>query len=351
MSFQTLDQSRRPRSAIALALVSSILAGCGSGASPSPLITAGPTDGPSPAPSASRTPRPAPTATPLPSYVVAVVGVGAGPGYAELAFGSVWVGNHQGNSISRIDPATNAVVATIPVPGEPTGVTAAFDAIWTYTPIDRLLKRIDPATNAIAATVALDDEGGSITGVQALAGSIWFAGDSGLVRRIDPVALTPLSSLDMASDCAGSLAVAAGLLWHAPLCGGSSVAIIDPAGAAGPTVKSTVAVPGANAVWSGLDAVWVSSVDGGITKIDPATGAVLASGSAGLRAEQLRTGLDAVWVRVDGMTLARMDPATVQVTATYGLPPSPIPGGGIAIGDDAVWAVNFGQATVWRIEP
>ncbi|HEX5147860.1 MAG TPA: hypothetical protein VFW02_02180 [Candidatus Limnocylindrales bacterium] len=283
--------------------------------------------------------------------MVAVVGVGAGPGYAEVAFGSVWVGNHQGNSISRIDPVTNAVVATISVPGEPTGVTAAFDAIWTYTPLDRLLKRVDPATNAVVATGALEDEGGSITGVQALAGSIWFAGDSGHVRRIDPVAMTVLSSLDMTNDCAGSLATAAALLWYASLCGGSGVAIIDPATAAGPTVKSTVAVPGANAVWSGLDAVWVSSVDGGITKIDPATGAVIASGTAGPRAEQLRTGMGAVWVRVDGRTLVRMDPATVQVTATYVLPPSPIPGGGIAIGDDAVWAVNFGQATVWRIKP
>lgn len=345
---------RPAQASIGAVLVVAVVAGCGT-AGDSPLAT-GPTDAPTDGPTASTpvatgTPRPRPTPTPLPDYVVAVIDVDAGPGYADVAFGSVWVGNHQGNSISRIDPATNAVVATISVPGEPTGVTAAFDAIWTYTPLDRLLKRVDPATNAVAATGALDDEGGSITGVQSLAGSIWFAGDSGRIRRIDAEAMTELSSLDMAVDCAGSLTVAAGLLWYAPLCGGSGVAIVDPAGAAGPTVRSTVAVPGANAVWSGLDAVWVSSVDGAITKIDPATGAVVASGTAGLRAEQLRTGMGAVWVRVDGMTLARMDPATVQVTATYALPPSPIPGGGIAIGEDAVWAVNFGQATVWRIEP
>jgi YVTN family beta-propeller protein len=338
----------RSRSVLAITLATATAAGCGLG----PAAPAGTGErsaaNDSVSPSESRTPRPIPTATPLPAYVVAVVDVGVDPGYAEIAFGSVWVGNHHGDSISRIDPATNAVIATIEVPGEPTGVSAAFDSIWTFTPVDQLLQRIDPATDAVVATLALDDQGGSITGVQALGPSLWFAGDSGHIRQIDPVAMSVLASLDMVVDCPGSLAAAAGLLWYAPLCGGDGVAMIDPAG---PSVKGTVPVPGANAVWSGLDALWVSSMDGTITKLDPTTGTVLATGSAGPHAEQLRTGLQAVWVRVDGDLLVRMDPATLEVTDSYDLPPAPIPGGGIAIGEDAVWAVNFGQRTIWRIAP
>lgn len=345
-------------SALAVAVtVSIVVVGCGSGG-PTLADSTSPADSaPSATPTESVTPttlprsqtsRPVPTAPPLPDYVVAVIEVGRDPGYAEVAFGSVWVGNHHGDSISRIDPATNTVTATIEVPGEPTGLTAAFGSLWTFTPIDQMLKRVDPATNAVVGSLALDDHGGSITGVQELDGSLWFAGDGGQIQRIDPVGLSVLATLDMAADCAGSLAASAGLLWYAPLCGDDGVAMIDPAG---PSVKGTVPVAGANAVWFGFDAIWVSSRDGMISRLDPTTGAVAATGKAGSRAEQLRTGLEAVWVRVDAPILVRMDPATLEVTATYDLPSAPIPGGGFAVGEGAVWAANFGQGTIWRIAP
>lgn len=310
--------------------------------SPSPPVT-------SPSPRASLPSRPPrPTATPLPEYVTAVIKVGQHPGYAEVAFESVWVGNHHGNSISRIDPAANAVIATIPVPGEPTGVTAAFGSIWTFTPIDRMIKRVDPATNEVTAALELEDSGGSITGVAELGGFLWFAGDSGQIRQIDPDAMRVVASLDMHADCPGSLAAAGGRLWYAPLCGGDGVAVIEPDGL---VVRATIAAPGANAVSSAGDIVWTSSTDGTITKIDASVEKAVATGSAGPRAEQLRAAPERVWVRVDADLLVALDGSTLEVKGSYTLPPAPIPGGGIAIGDGAVWAVNFGEGTVWRISP
>ncbi|MDQ3880094.1 MAG: hypothetical protein M3295_03325, partial [Chloroflexota bacterium] len=84
----------------------------------------------------ARTPRAIPTPAPLPDYVEAVVNVGIDPGYATLAYGSLWVGNHHGDSVSRVDPDTAEVVATIRVRGEPTGVAAGFDSIWTVTQVE-----------------------------------------------------------------------------------------------------------------------------------------------------------------------------------------------------------------------
>ncbi len=56
------------------------------------------------APEISSSPAPASSsASALPAGVVAEIRVGEGPGYATVADGSVWVGNHRSDSISRID--------------------------------------------------------------------------------------------------------------------------------------------------------------------------------------------------------------------------------------------------------
>jgi YVTN family beta-propeller protein len=44
--------------------------------------------------------------------------------------GSVWIANHDGRSVMRIDPTTGDVTATIPVGNAPAGLAVAGDLVW-----------------------------------------------------------------------------------------------------------------------------------------------------------------------------------------------------------------------------
>jgi YVTN family beta-propeller protein len=304
----------------------------------------------------SQTPSNAPTvaaSTPpgavLPAWVVAEIRVGDGPGYADIADGAVWVGNHRSNSISRIDPASNSVTATVPVPRDPTGITAGFGSIWTFAFDPTGVTRVDIATNEVVVTIPISAPGGSYTGLVEGGDSMWIAPEGGRLYRIDPEDNTATDVAGLDTDCPGSLAFIDGSLWHVPLCGAPVVLRINPDN--GKVLKKVEVPADSHAVWAGLDRLWAVTAWGELTEIDPAANEALRSKSVGLAAEQVRTGLGAVWVRVDDRTLVAVDPTDLSIQETYTLPPAQIPGGGIAISDDAVWAVNFAAGTVWRIEP
>jgi DNA-binding beta-propeller fold protein YncE len=63
------------------------------------------------------------------------------------------VTNYQENTVSRIDPASNAAVAKIAGAGGGVGLTVAGGLVWAATS-DGIAK-IDPATNAIIGRLAL----------------------------------------------------------------------------------------------------------------------------------------------------------------------------------------------------
>jgi YVTN family beta-propeller protein len=99
----------------------------------------------------------------------------------------IWVANNTvgNNTVSKIDPATNAVVATANVVERPYAVAAGFDHIWVTSQITGSLSKIDPATNAVVAT--LTGVGGGSYGVAAGSGSMWVTHyGSGTVSRINP---------------------------------------------------------------------------------------------------------------------------------------------------------------------
>ncbi len=345
--------SRSTAAVVATIVIALAGAGCAAAGSP-PAASESSGRGtvpPSAASSISAKPTQAtPSSTSLPAGIVAEIQVGAGPGYADFTEGSVWVGNHRGDSISRIDPATNLVSATVPVPGQPTGITAGFGSIWTFViGSSPGVRRVDTATEEVVASIPIAAPGGAYTGLVKGAGAMWIAPEGGRLYRIDPEDNTATDVGGLDTGCPGSLAFAAGSLWHVPLCGAPVVLRIDPSDG---KVLAKIDVPEAShAVWAGLDRIWTVSNWGELAEIDPATNKMVRSKSIGLAAEQLRTGHGALWVRVDDRTLVAVQPADLSIRQTYELPPAQIPGGGIAISDDAVWAVNFAAGTVWRIEP
>ena len=87
---------------------------------------------------------------------------------ALFSDGSLWVrvdGNSRslGDLVERIDPSTNAVVARISV-GEGYGIAAGEGAIWAANNDTNTLSRINPASNAVTATFPLP-----VTGPHAVA--------------------------------------------------------------------------------------------------------------------------------------------------------------------------------------
>jgi virginiamycin B lyase len=104
---------------------------------------------------------------------------------------------------------------------------------------------------------------------------------------------------------------------------------------------------------AGFGSVWVA-VDGGLVRLNPSSGAVVARIGVGGRPWGVATGEGAVWVGnfTDG-TVARVDPATNTVTwrvtlnAGLGVA-SPV---GVAAGAGSVWAADNASDEVWRLNP
>ena len=93
--------------------------------------------------------------------VLARIRVGLQPQFIHLAFGSVWVSNHHGRSLTRIDPRTNRVIATLPAGDQhmfrdgPQAMTDDGRYLYIYSSNGtRPLERIDPRTDAAAMFAA-----------------------------------------------------------------------------------------------------------------------------------------------------------------------------------------------------
>jgi YVTN family beta-propeller protein len=131
------------------------------------------------------------------------------PGLWGLAYGegAVWVANPERDTVSRIDPATNAVTATISDIDVPVGVAVGARSVWVTNRVTRTipvgtnpgriafgggylwvalqgaptLVQVDPATNAVKArvttgpVVAEDDNHNTWRklGVAATDSSVW----------------------------------------------------------------------------------------------------------------------------------------------------------------------------------
>ncbi len=122
--------------------------------------------------------------------------------------GSVWA--TRGNSVLKIDPATNQTVARIPV-STPLAIAVGGGSLWVTTFTERIL-RIDAASNTLTARAALPSQGTAAVWRDGL----WMiiAVGQGNVWRFDPNSLTPTSTFTTAIG-AIDLAVDEGAVWSA----------------------------------------------------------------------------------------------------------------------------------------
>ena len=281
----------------------------------------------------------------------------------------------QPNHVGLIDPATNEIVGEIPVGIRPGPVAAGAGSIWVGNLDDRTLTRIDPAARTPTATIDLDDR--TPTGVAVGLGAVWVAhgllgevsqvdAQFGEVTRVIPVASTAFGFP------AGSVALDRSSVWVA--FGDSTLARLDAAGKvlgealAGTQPAGVLATPGA--VWvanagdatvqrfssetftegplryfnvgtgpTGLastnGAIWVANAgDAFVTRIDPNSGANLPI-AVGDGPSAVASGSGAVWVaNTRSRTVSRINPSTNEVVATIDVGNVP---SGIVVSDGLVW--------------
>jgi hypothetical protein len=99
------------------------------------------------------------------------------PVAAVVTSGAVWVGNHHGGPVVRVDPRTNKVVATIPWGGPTLGgiyhMASDGSALWVTGSRTTDAAEIDVATNAIVRRI--DVPNGTCGGIDVDASSVWVA--------------------------------------------------------------------------------------------------------------------------------------------------------------------------------
>lgn len=114
-----------------------------------------------------------------------------------MSGGDVWSGQYDHDLVHRIDAESGRIVATISTP-ERQGVAVSPDALWVSNHHGGTVSRIDPRTNSAAATIRLASQGqsGPHT-VAAASGSVWVGVPNAFaIFRIDARTNEVLAKVD-----------------------------------------------------------------------------------------------------------------------------------------------------------
>ncbi len=287
---------------------------------------------------------------PRTNRIVDRVQVGHAPTAVAAGYGGAWVLNKADGTLSHIDGRTHRVVSTSQLDVTANDLAIGAGGVWFAgrprsgppQPLEvAQLERIDPATDAIdrtfnthtgAAVIAAG--GGAVWSTGYLGGHVRGAARSdavtGAMRKVDIEIYGDLVAADDAAaywvasigDRVARVSTKTGLLTDSlPLATDASLA----AGRVPPN-PTDVAVGGG--------AVWISTVDGSLIRLDPHLRGIVASIPVCANALAVAYGEGAVWVACSNSTVVRVDPATDQAGAPIDVGSLPR---GIAAGAGAVW--------------
>jgi YVTN family beta-propeller protein len=260
--------------------------------------------------------------------------VGIRPGPVAFGGGSVWVGNLEDRTLTRIDPEQRSTAATISLEGRtPTGLTFGASAVWVAHGEGGELSRIDPKLERVTETLQVATPSSQLGTVDFGDGSVWAVYGDSTIARVDPLAVR-VSGSAYRVETLYAVVVARGLVWvtNSPQ---ATVTRFNPATfEQGPV--------GAIRVWRtpvaiafGEGAIWVANRDDDkVTRIDPATtGTTTVPVGDGPTA--IAVGAGSVWVANERAgTISRIDASTYEVVRTIEVGDTPT---GIAFGAGAVW--------------
>jgi YVTN family beta-propeller protein len=268
--------------------------------------------------------------------IVAQVPVGIRPGPVAAGRGAVWVGNLDDRTLTRLDPSNRTQVANVPLDNRtPTGLAVTPSAVWVAEGRLGSIAQVDPQYKRVIDTipVAQSSDAGSVASG---GGSVWAVfGNSTLVR------VTPSTGRVSGSGYAGGgpsgIVFAEGAVWVANS-GDATVDRFNPdTFSSGPVGTPTTVGRQPSSIAYGEDALWVTNagdMPGTVTRIDPASGSVRTI-EVGARPSAVAVGNGAVWVANSGDgTVSRIDPATNAVVKTLHTGNWPA---GLAVEGDFVW--------------
>ena len=275
---------------------------------------------------------------PATNRVTTVVSVGTNPG--PLAFEpeshSVWVGNLDDQSVTRIDSRPVRTGRTIPIGERPVGLAAGGGEVWVAgarrTRPFVTARRIDPRFDRAERPIRIESlpEGGASL---ALGGeSLWVAPLFGRLARVDPATgMVRTPSVDTGHS-PSSVATNGQTVWVADK-GAAVVSRIDPR--AGVSLPIPVA-GGPVDIALGAGGAWVTLALGdSLARIDSATGTVRSTIGVGRRPAGVAVGAGGIWVANSGDgTVSRLDPKTGEVTDTILVGASPQD---VVVADGRVW--------------
>ena len=255
--------------------------------------------------------------------VTAEIDIGGEADWMGVGFGALWVPNGDTSELVRVDSTARAVAARIPIGrGRYRGVAIGDAAVFVPNTGDDTISQIDPAANTVTATFAVPLHGDSEGSIGVTADALWVVTDPGGAHRpatLSRIAIATGSSvadITISNDSHG-VVVEGGFVWVTSFAT-NSVAQIDPQTN---SVVRTIAVD-ANPrfVTSGFGSVWVlCQGTGRVARIDAASGDVVATIDAGALGPggDIAVGEGAVWVATFGTPVTKIDAATGTVVARF----------------------------------
>ena len=272
--------------------------------------------------------------------VVKVIPIGATPRGVTVGAHSVWTANAGEATVSQIDPKELRVVQTVGLGLAATDLVEARGVVWVATGSDNNIVRIDARSGGVLARAKISqDASASAYAVAAGADAIWV-GSGGDIYKIDSSSHELVGRWHYGGGV-NDLVVDGGSVWLVS----SAETVVRVSGKTiRPTAEARIGViPTALAVGDG--SIWVAAPDpldphAAVWRLDPITARVTQTTRLGKVVGYPPTldiafGEGAIWVSsFDAGTVTRLDPATGNVVATIPIGGHP---SGIAVGANRVW--------------
>src|SRR5262245_18939968 len=277
------------------------------------------------------------------------------PTTAGLSFGA--------NSLVRIDPVTDKPQSSTSVGQAPLSPISVDGDVWVLNAGDQTISVVDPATNAATATF-----GGPIAGPGMASDSddVWV-GDERALTRLNAATHGTIATVPLRGRFSGNgngplpvfVATGGGMVWALA---GNDVFQVDPKTNA--LVRriqvwpaTVLATPvgtstGTGGIAYGEGAVWASNYNEGyVLRIDRQTGERKRIDIGGNPAG-IAVGFGSIWVSNPGSgSVTRIAPATLEFQDLDIGAPWPSGAGGVSTGPRDVWAIDPHDHQVDRIDP
>jgi virginiamycin B lyase len=268
------------------------------------------------------------------------------PDWMVVTEDAVWVTSSHVNHVVRLDPATNQLGTIVTINQPCSGLAAGFGSLWVPSCGGHNLIRVDPHTGKIQAEIPAspaDSEGGITVG----AGGVWMATDKkGILARIDPQTNKVIAEIAIPS---GSFApaFAEGAVWITST-EHNLLTRVDPQ--ANKAAISIPIGPQPRFLTVGADSVWtLNQGDGTISRVDTKSNKLVATITAGIPGTggEIAFGEGSVWATVFQIPITRIDPATNAVVQQW----AGAGGDSIRVGHGSIWLTDLAHGAVWRLDP